>query len=80
MIANVKCLVVVVPVLIVDECHCVSFSVKNDIGQEKVIVAEDKRTAAVRKSALQVSNLLLQLGLGWDLALCITEIVNNCQL
>jgi len=66
MVANIKGLIVVVGILIIDKSDSILLSIVDDIGQQQIIVAEHNWTAHTAKLSFQQCILFLQPALRRD--------------
>lgn len=66
MVANIKGLIVVVGILIINKSDSILLSIVDDIGQQQIIVAENNWTARSAELSFQQCILFLQSALGRD--------------
>jgi len=66
MVANIKGLIVVVGILIINKSDSLLLGIVDDIGQQQIIVAENNWTAHTAKLSFQQCILFLQSALWRD--------------
>jgi len=66
MVANIKGLIVVIGILIIDKSDSFLLSIVDDIGQQQIIVAENNWTAHTAELSFQHCVLFLQSALWRD--------------
>lgn len=66
MVANIKGLIVVAGIFIINKSDSVLLGIVDDIGQQQIIVAENNRTAHTAQLSLQQCILFLQPALWRD--------------